>query len=98
MSEIPTSNEPRRTARRWRRSSAATIAAFVATLAATASVASSAAADATAPPPVTILTHGNVGHGDFFISPFGDPTTYAQRSRDPRPEWQRRLVPGRAGR
>jgi hypothetical protein len=76
MSEIPTSNEPRRAARRWRRSSAATIAAFVATLAASASLASSAVADTTAPPPVTILTHGNVGHGDFFISPFGDPTTY----------------------
>ena len=31
----------------------------------------------TAPPPVTILTHGNVGHGDFFVSPFGDQSTYA---------------------
>ncbi len=30
-----------------------------------------------APPPVTILTHGRVGHGDFFVSPFGDQSTYA---------------------
>jgi hypothetical protein len=36
-----------------------------------------AAAAPSAPPPVTILTHGRVGHGDFFISPFGDQSTYA---------------------
>ncbi len=39
--------------------------------------AGAAAADPTAPPPVTILTHGRVGHGDFFISPFGQQSTYA---------------------
>ena len=52
----------------------------------------------TAPPPVTILTHGNVGNGDFFISPFGDADDVCQRSRDPRPERQRRLVPAGPGR
>jgi len=32
----------------------------------------------TAPPPVTVLTaHGNIGRGDFFITPTGDTTTYA---------------------
>jgi hypothetical protein len=36
-----------------------------------------AAAAPSAPPPVTILTHGRVGHGDFFVSPFGDQSTYA---------------------
>jgi hypothetical protein len=37
-----------------------------------------ASADApTAPPPVTVLTHGNVGNGDFFVSPFSDQSTYA---------------------
>jgi hypothetical protein len=77
MSEIPTSNAPRADARRWRRSSAAVVAAFIAALAGAASIASSALADPLPPPPVTILTHGNVGHGDFFISPFGDATTYA---------------------
>jgi hypothetical protein len=76
MSETPNSNAPRGAARRWRRSSAAVVTAFIAALAATAAASSSALADTTAPPPVTILTHGNVGHGDFFISPFGDATTY----------------------
>jgi hypothetical protein len=76
MSEIPSSNAQRGGARRWRRSSAAVVAAFIAALAGTAALASAALADTTTPPPVTILTHGNVGHGDFFISPFGDATTY----------------------
>jgi hypothetical protein len=40
-------------------------------------VAAPAAAAPTAPPPLTILTHGKVGQGDFFISPFGDQSTYA---------------------
>ncbi len=31
----------------------------------------------TAPPPVTVLTNGTHRGGDFFISPFGDATTYA---------------------
>jgi hypothetical protein len=77
MSDLPTPKSPRRAERRWRRTSAALMTTFVAALATTASTASSAVADApSAPPPITILTHGNVGHGDFFISPFGDATTY----------------------
>jgi hypothetical protein len=36
-----------------------------------------AAAAPTAPPPLTVLVHGKVGHGDFFVSPFGDQSTYA---------------------
>jgi hypothetical protein len=60
--------------RRWRL--AASLAAT--SLAALAVGASSAAADApTAPPPVTVLTHGNVGRGDFFVSPFGGTDKYA---------------------
>ncbi|MBS1893186.1 MAG: arylsulfotransferase family protein [Actinobacteria bacterium] len=31
----------------------------------------------TSPPPVTVLTHGNVGQGDFFVSPFSNQSTYA---------------------
>jgi hypothetical protein len=31
----------------------------------------------TSPPPVTVLTHGDVGKGDFFVSPFSDQSTYA---------------------
>jgi hypothetical protein len=77
MSETSGTAAPRRAERRWRRSSAAVLATFIAALATTGSASSSALADTpTAPPPVTILTHGNVGHGDFFISPFGDATTY----------------------
>src|SRR5438132_710562 len=36
-----------------------------------------ASAAPSSPPPVTILTHGRAGHGDFFISPFGGTATYA---------------------
>ena len=36
------------------------------------------AATPTAPPPLTVVTgSGAVGHGDIFVSPFGDATTYA---------------------
>jgi hypothetical protein len=79
MSEIPTPNVPGRAQRRWRRASAAVMTTFVAALATTASVASTAVADTpTTPPPVSIRTsQGNLGQGDFFISPFGDTTTYA---------------------
>ena len=42
------------------------------------SAAGPASADTpTSPPPVTVLTHGNVGKGDFFVSPFSDQSTYA---------------------
>lgn len=57
----------------------ARIAAAIATTALAALVATMpASADTpTAPPPVTVLTHGNVGSGDFFVSPFSDQSTYA---------------------
>ncbi len=56
--------------------------AFAAALAAALGAGAAAAGSAVAvtpssPPPVTILTHGLVGHGDFFVSPFGAQTTYA---------------------
>lgn len=35
------------------------------------------AAAPSSPPPIAILTHGRVGDGDFFISPFGGTATYA---------------------
>ena len=55
----------------------AAMAAAIA-VAAFATGASAASADTpTSPPPVTVLTHGNVGHGDFFVSPFGAQATYA---------------------
>jgi hypothetical protein len=63
---------------RWRRVVLSLVATVVAALATGGAVAGSALADApTALPPVTVLTHGNVGKGDFFVSPFGDQTTYA---------------------
>jgi hypothetical protein len=62
---------------RWRRVALSLAATVVAALATGGAVASSALADPTSPPPVTVLTHGNVGHGDFFVSPFGAQTTYA---------------------
>ena len=62
-------------ARRWRHLAAGVAATAVAALAVGAS---SASADTpTSPPPVTVLTHGNVGQGDFFVSPFGAQSTYA---------------------
>jgi Arylsulfotransferase (ASST) len=65
-------------ASRWRRVASALAVTAVAALATGGALASSAAADPpTALPPVTVLTHGNVGKGDFFVSPFGDQTTYA---------------------
>src|ERR1700742_431006 len=71
---------PRRKARRHlRRLTAAPATTAVAALGTAAALASSAAADTpTAPPPVTVLTHGdNLGKGDFFVSPFGGTATYA---------------------
>jgi hypothetical protein len=47
-------------------------------LAASAARASTASTAPTAPPPVTILTsHASRADGDFFISPYGDQSTYA---------------------
>jgi arylsulfotransferase ASST len=62
-------------ARRWRHLAAAVAASAVAALA----VGATASADTpTSPPPVSVLTHqGNLGNGDFFVSPYGDQTTYA---------------------
>ena len=74
----PNPNPPSKAAQRWRRSSAAVVATFVAALASSALSTAPALADPpTSPPPVTILTEGNVGHGDFFISPFGGTDKYA---------------------
>ena len=54
------------------------LAAAVTTLAALGAGAPVAAADPpTAPPPVQVLTHGRVGHGSFFVSPFGATDRYA---------------------
>jgi hypothetical protein len=66
-------------ATRGRRRLAVAFAALSLTaLAGAAPVAGSALADtATVPPPVTVLTHGNAGHGDFFVSPFSDQSKYA---------------------
>ena len=51
--------------------------AVLAVAVAAAAPASAAAADTpTGPPPVTILTNSDAGGGDFFISPFGDSSTY----------------------
>ncbi|HEY0516772.1 MAG TPA: arylsulfotransferase family protein [Solirubrobacteraceae bacterium] len=63
----------------WRpRRLRSSLLAAVAVAAALAAVAADPALAAPAsPPPVTILTHGRVGHGDFFISPFGQQSTYA---------------------
>jgi hypothetical protein len=69
------SNTRAKLARRWRRLVAGVAATAVAAFAVGAT---SASADTPTPfPPVTVLTHGQVGHGDFFVSPFGDQTTYA---------------------
>ncbi|HEY2714967.1 MAG TPA: arylsulfotransferase family protein [Solirubrobacterales bacterium] len=62
-------------ARRLRRAALALAALGVAAFGAGAPAAS--ADTPTSPPPVTVLTHGNVGHGDFFVSPFGGTDKYA---------------------
>jgi hypothetical protein len=74
MLENPHSKSRTKARRRLRNLVAATAAASVAALSA-ASLAG--AATPTTPPPVKILTHGNVGDGDFFVTPFGDAETYA---------------------
>jgi hypothetical protein len=77
MSKITNSHGRGAIERRWHRPRAALAAAVIAALAAAGFTVATAAADPTSPPPVTILTHGRVGHGDFFISPFGGTATYA---------------------
>src|SRR5690242_3912357 len=76
MSQISLSKLRKRTAARRRRLVATFAIASLAALAGGATAANVAAADPTAPPPVTVLTHGKVGNGDFFVSPFGAQTTY----------------------
>jgi hypothetical protein len=77
MSQNPVSKLRKRTAVRRRRLAATFAIAALAALAGGAATAGIAGADPTAPPPVTVLTHGNVGKGDFFVSPFSDQSTYA---------------------
>ena len=52
--------------RRWRQLAVAVAAASVAALATGASASADTPTD---PPPVTVLTHGNSGEGDFFVTP-----------------------------
>ena len=77
MSQNPLSTLRKRAASSRRRLAATFAIASLAALAGGAATAGIAAADPTAPPPVTVLTHGNVGKGDFFVSPFSNQTTYA---------------------
>jgi Arylsulfotransferase (ASST) len=77
MSEITNTHGQGAPTRRWRGPRAILAAAFIAVLALAGVTAATASADPTSPPPVTILTHGKVGNGDFFISPFGGTATYA---------------------
>src|SRR6185312_4747797 len=77
MPQTTPSNPRTRGAGRRRRLLATFAIAALAALGGSAVAASGAAADPTAPPPVTVLTHGNAGNGDFFVSPFSNQTTYA---------------------
>jgi hypothetical protein len=77
MSQISLAKLRKRVATRRRRLAATFAIASLAALAGGAATAGIAGADPTAPPPVTVLTHGNVGKGDFFVSPFGGTATYA---------------------
>jgi hypothetical protein len=62
----------------WTRVRAGTVAALgAAALAGTGATAWPASAATTQPPPVTVLTSIADRGGDIFISPFGDPGTYA---------------------
>jgi hypothetical protein len=62
--------------RRWRQLALGAAIAFGAL--ASALTAAAEATTPTAPPPVTVLTsQPDSGHGDIFISPFGDTSTYA---------------------
>ena len=75
MTEGTPSRAHGRTKVRWR----AALAGFAGTLAITGVTASGAMAAPTSPPPVSILatSHAAAKGGDFFISPFGDTSTYA---------------------
>jgi hypothetical protein len=72
MFRFSSSRTPLGGSQRWRRRVAGSAAALAG------SAAALAASAQTSPPPVTILTSSPlVGKGDFFISPFGDQSTYA---------------------
>jgi len=79
MFDSSTTASPAKPTRRRRRLASALAAGSLAALGAVASLAgvASAAPPPTAPLPVKILTHGNLGNGDIFVSPFGDAETYA---------------------
>ena len=80
MHPTPLTDAPEKEPRRWRRLvlAAAAVAMGAAPLALAASGAGRGDATPTAPPPLTILTHGtSLGGGDYFITPTGDTGTYA---------------------
>jgi hypothetical protein len=78
MSHNPPSYAPRSHAPRWRRLLAGAVLVLATALPAGLTSADPALAAPTSPPPVTILTSSPfIGQGDFFISPFGDQSTYA---------------------
>ena len=99
MIQIRSTSAPRSTSQqRLQRAIGATAVAIGAALLAL-SGAASASADPTAPPPVTILTSSPfVGQGDFFITPTGDATTYANGPEILDQPGQRCLVPRRSRR
>jgi hypothetical protein len=71
--------KPRRLSQRWRRLLAAASLLVASLPAALLTAGPAAAAAPTAPPPVSILTSSpfQEGHGDIFITPTGDTSTYA---------------------
>jgi hypothetical protein len=80
MQRIPSANAPGNRLRRLQRLAlgAATVVIGVLPIALTGTTPAVAQATPTAPPPVTVLTSvGNIGRGDFFITPTGDTATYA---------------------
>ncbi len=80
MHTTPSTDAPRRRPRGWKRLALAASAVAVGTapLALALSGPASATPTPTAPPPLTILSHGtNLGGGDYFITPTGDTSTYA---------------------
>jgi hypothetical protein len=77
MSQISLAKLRKRAATRRRRLAATFAITALAALSGAAATAGVAAADPTSPPPVTVLTHGKVSKGDFFVAPTGAQTTYA---------------------
>jgi hypothetical protein len=79
MSQHPPSYAPRSHPPRWRRLLAGAVLVLAVAFPAGLASAVPALAAPTSPPPVTVLTSSPfIGQGeDFFISPFGDQSTYA---------------------